>query len=338
MPTPNTRRPPLSRSSVTVSRASWCGRRRGSGVTSAPIRDALGGHRHGGERDPGIGDGLHRRAVLHVVPDEEAVPAGRLGARGELGHQRRLGQLVEGGDEDSATGAHSARQPSRAQPWRRRSLSGRDLPTPRTTAPQLARSGRRAGRARAGATANEPLPAGAHAGEPADGGRAPRRRRPRAARAASARRRRARSAAPGGRDERSARLAPRTTAATCRRGRSERTPPTRPGRARLLRNARQVAAGAARREPEVLGPRGWRSAGVARTASTTLKPRWEPMPPSPLVVGAAADAVVAHEVVVPDRVAARIPALDVVADARVGDHVALDDVVARGRRRARRRR
>jgi hypothetical protein len=36
-PTPSTSRPPLSRSSVTVSRASWCGRRRASGVTSGPM-------------------------------------------------------------------------------------------------------------------------------------------------------------------------------------------------------------------------------------------------------------------------------------------------------------
>jgi hypothetical protein len=36
-PTPRTSRPPLSRSSVTVSRASCCGRRRASGVTSGPV-------------------------------------------------------------------------------------------------------------------------------------------------------------------------------------------------------------------------------------------------------------------------------------------------------------
>jgi hypothetical protein len=36
-PTPSTSRPPLSRSSVTVSRASSCGRRRASGVTSGPV-------------------------------------------------------------------------------------------------------------------------------------------------------------------------------------------------------------------------------------------------------------------------------------------------------------
>ncbi len=36
-PTPSTSRPPLRRSSVTVSRASWWMRRRGSGVTSGPV-------------------------------------------------------------------------------------------------------------------------------------------------------------------------------------------------------------------------------------------------------------------------------------------------------------
>ena len=38
MPTPSTSRPPLRRSSVTVSRASFAIRRRGVGVTSAPMR------------------------------------------------------------------------------------------------------------------------------------------------------------------------------------------------------------------------------------------------------------------------------------------------------------
>ena len=38
MPTPSTSRPPLSRSSVTVSRASLWTCRRGVGVTSGPIR------------------------------------------------------------------------------------------------------------------------------------------------------------------------------------------------------------------------------------------------------------------------------------------------------------
>ena len=37
IPTPRINRPPLSRSSVTVSRASWCVRRRGSGVIIGPI-------------------------------------------------------------------------------------------------------------------------------------------------------------------------------------------------------------------------------------------------------------------------------------------------------------
>ena len=46
-----------------------------------PDGHALGGHGHGGQRDPGIGHRAHRLAVLHVVPDEEAVPARLLGPR-----------------------------------------------------------------------------------------------------------------------------------------------------------------------------------------------------------------------------------------------------------------
>jgi hypothetical protein len=41
IPTPSTSRPPLSRSRVTVCRATTTGRRRGSGVTSVPSRTRL---------------------------------------------------------------------------------------------------------------------------------------------------------------------------------------------------------------------------------------------------------------------------------------------------------
>ena len=49
-----------------------------------------------------------RLAVRDVVPDEEAVPAALLGARGELGDQRRLGELLERRYEDGMAGATAA--------------------------------------------------------------------------------------------------------------------------------------------------------------------------------------------------------------------------------------
>ncbi len=67
-----------------------------------PEHQALGGHRHRGQRDPRISDPLDRRAVLEVVPDEEAVPAPRLGPGGQLGHHARLGELLEGREVDAA--------------------------------------------------------------------------------------------------------------------------------------------------------------------------------------------------------------------------------------------
>ena len=66
-----------------------------------PEHQALGGHRHRGQCDPRISDPLDRRAMLEVVPDEEAVPAARLGPRGQLGHHARLGELLEGRDVDA---------------------------------------------------------------------------------------------------------------------------------------------------------------------------------------------------------------------------------------------
>ena len=75
-PTPNTSRPPLRRSSVTVSRASFGIRRRGVGRHERADPDALGRTRDRGHRDPRVGE-LARRRVDEVVPDEEAVPAVR---------------------------------------------------------------------------------------------------------------------------------------------------------------------------------------------------------------------------------------------------------------------
>lgn len=75
-----------------------------------PDHDPLRGHRDGGERDPRIGDGADRLPVGDVVPDEEPIPPPPLGTRGELGHEGRLGQLLEGSDEDappSGRNAHS---------------------------------------------------------------------------------------------------------------------------------------------------------------------------------------------------------------------------------------
>ena len=56
-PAPKTSRPPLSRSSDAVSRATFHGRRRASGVTSAPIRiRSVDARRRRRERDPRVGD------------------------------------------------------------------------------------------------------------------------------------------------------------------------------------------------------------------------------------------------------------------------------------------
>ncbi len=100
MPTPRTNRPADRRSSDRVSRASFWGRRRGSGRDHRADADPLGGHRDRGQRDPRVGDVGDRRPVQHVVPDEHAVPAGRLRLGGQIGHHARLGQLPEDGQED----------------------------------------------------------------------------------------------------------------------------------------------------------------------------------------------------------------------------------------------
>ena len=66
----------------------------------------MGGCGDRGQGDPGVGDGTHRRSVAHVIPDEKAIPAMGLGARGKLGERVRVDKRVERGDEDSAPGGH----------------------------------------------------------------------------------------------------------------------------------------------------------------------------------------------------------------------------------------
>ena len=80
-PTPRTSRPPLSRSSDAVSRASFHGLRRGRAATIGPRRIRCVGLGDRRDRDPRVGDVERPGGVdQDVVPDEEAVPAGILGA------------------------------------------------------------------------------------------------------------------------------------------------------------------------------------------------------------------------------------------------------------------
>ena len=103
-PTPSVSRPPLSRSSVAVSRATFTGRRRASGVTIGPSRtrsvavataaSVIHGFRHRGDRF----------LPAHVIPHEHPVPAGGLRLNGQPGDGRRVGELVE--ERQEQTGAH----------------------------------------------------------------------------------------------------------------------------------------------------------------------------------------------------------------------------------------
>ena len=143
----DTSRPRLRRSSVTVSRASWCGRRRASGVTSGPSTRSVA-HRDRGQRDPRVGDRAHRRAVGDVVPDEEAVPAARLGARGQLGDEPaarrapRRGDIHAPADVQAALAASSPSTPAAA---RAASSSSCDSsPASAITAPSIAPTSARA--------------------------------------------------------------------------------------------------------------------------------------------------------------------------------------------------
>lgn len=57
-----------------------------------PERDVIRGDGYGSQRHPRVGEWL-TRAVPEVVPHEEAVPASRFGADGQLGHRDGLGKV-----------------------------------------------------------------------------------------------------------------------------------------------------------------------------------------------------------------------------------------------------
>ena len=77
-------------------------RGRGDERADAHARSGASDRRH---RHPRVGDVGHGRAVDHVIPDEAAVPPGRLRLGSELREHARLGQLPERGDEDPSLGA-----------------------------------------------------------------------------------------------------------------------------------------------------------------------------------------------------------------------------------------
>ena len=106
IPTPSTSRPPLSRSSVTVSRASWCGRRRGTGVTSGPMITRSVTIATAASTTHGSASARTGVLVGDVVPHEEPVPPARLGPLRQLGDEPRLGQLPERGDENGSLQAN----------------------------------------------------------------------------------------------------------------------------------------------------------------------------------------------------------------------------------------
>ena len=72
----------------------------------------LGPHRDRRAADPHVGDGGDSLAVLQVVPDEEAVPAGRLGGGSQVPDHPGVGQGIERGDEQPATCSHGLIMPT----------------------------------------------------------------------------------------------------------------------------------------------------------------------------------------------------------------------------------
>ena len=82
-----------------------------------PDRDPPRGGGDRGKRDPGVGHAAHGFSVGDVVPHEEAIPAPLLGASGELRHQTRLGQLLEGSNEDAVARVQGARQTGSVFSW-----------------------------------------------------------------------------------------------------------------------------------------------------------------------------------------------------------------------------
>ena len=93
-------------------------RRRGDERADA---HALGRAGDRGHRDPRVRE-LAGVLVDEVVPDEEAVPAPRLGGLGEPREPARVGELPEGGNEDRAPGSHAATVRLSARSASRRAL------------------------------------------------------------------------------------------------------------------------------------------------------------------------------------------------------------------------
>ena len=106
-PAPKTMRPPESRSSTATWRATSHGRRRASGVTMAPRR------RRSVASATAV-SAIHGSAIVEpveghdVVPHEEAVPAARLGLRGDRGQRADVGQLAEGRDVEAVSHVQAA--------------------------------------------------------------------------------------------------------------------------------------------------------------------------------------------------------------------------------------
>ena len=63
--------------------------------------DSLGGAGHRCQRDPRVGHVDHWLHVAQVVPDEDSVPARLLRLGGQLRGDRRVGQRIEQGQEES---------------------------------------------------------------------------------------------------------------------------------------------------------------------------------------------------------------------------------------------
>ena len=77
-----------------------------------PEQQPLGPHRDGRATGPHVGDRGDPLAVLHVVPDEEPVPAGRLGFGSQVADHPWVGQGIEGGNEEPAARGHGTIMPT----------------------------------------------------------------------------------------------------------------------------------------------------------------------------------------------------------------------------------
>ena len=95
---PRVSRPPLSRSSVTVSRATLvagAGGRRDHRAEAQALR--RGGDRR--KRDPRVRHLPYRCGPAQAIPNEEPVPAGRLRLGRQPRHHHGIGQIVESGNQ-----------------------------------------------------------------------------------------------------------------------------------------------------------------------------------------------------------------------------------------------